>query len=43
MELIVQKWNHSLIEVDLAWSTATASLDAALMALAEKGADSPLQ
>lgn len=43
LELIVQKWSHSLLEVDLAWSTATASLDAAVLALAEKGAESKLR
>ncbi|KAK4881598.1 hypothetical protein RN001_004917 [Aquatica leii] len=43
LELIVQKWSHSLLEVDLAWSTATSSLDAAVFALAEKGAGSPLR
>lgn len=43
LELVVQKWSHSLREVDLAWSTATESLDAAVMALAEKGEESPLK
>ncbi|KAL1506211.1 hypothetical protein ABEB36_005612 [Hypothenemus hampei] len=43
LELIVQKWSHSLLEVDLAWSTATASLDAAVLALAEKGPESKLR
>lgn len=43
LELIMQKWSHSLVEVDLAWSTATASLDAAVLALAEKGSESPLR
>ncbi|KAB0790656.1 hypothetical protein PPYR_14909 [Photinus pyralis] len=43
LELILQKWSHSLLEVDLAWSTATSSLDAAVLALAEKGVDSPLR
>ncbi|XP_025835430.1 F-box/LRR-repeat protein 6-like isoform X2 [Agrilus planipennis] len=43
LELILQKWSHSLLEVDLAWSTATESLDAAVLALAEKGDDSPLR
>lgn len=43
LELIIQKWSHSLIEVDLAWSTATAPLDAAVMTLAEKGEESPLR
>ncbi|EEZ97209.2 F-box/LRR-repeat protein 6 isoform X2 [Tribolium castaneum] len=43
LELIVQKWSHSLLEVDLAWSTATESLDAAVMALAEKGSESKLR
>lgn len=43
LELILQKWSHSLVEVDLAWSTATSSLDAAVLALAEKGSESPLR
>lgn len=43
LELIVQKWSHSLVEVDLAWSTATNPLDAAVLALAEKGAESKLR
>ncbi|KAJ8985593.1 hypothetical protein NQ317_015084 [Molorchus minor] len=43
LELIVQKWAHSLLEVDLAWSTATAPLDAAVLALAEKGPESKLR
>lgn len=43
LELIVQKWSHSLLEVDLAWSTATASLDAAVLALAEKGPESKIR
>lgn len=43
LELIVQKWSHSLVEVDLAWSSATVSVDAAVLALAEKGAESPLR
>jgi F-box/leucine-rich repeat protein 6 len=43
LELIAQKWSHSLIEVDLAWSTATQALDLAVTALAEQGAESPLR
>ncbi|XP_066159229.1 F-box/LRR-repeat protein 6 [Euwallacea fornicatus] len=43
LELIIQKWSHSLLEVDLAWSTATSSLDAAVMALAEKEQESKLR
>lgn len=43
LELVVQKWSHSLREVDLAWSTATESLDAAVTALSEKGDESPLR
>uniref|UniRef100_V5IA56 F-box/LRR-repeat protein n=1 Tax=Anoplophora glabripennis TaxID=217634 RepID=V5IA56_ANOGL len=43
LELIVQKWAHSLLEVDLAWSTAAAPLDAAVFALAEKGPESKLR
>ncbi|KDR11795.1 F-box/LRR-repeat protein 6 [Zootermopsis nevadensis] len=43
LELIAQKWSHSLIEVDLAWSTATQALDLAVTALADQGAESPLR
>ncbi|XP_063245175.1 F-box/LRR-repeat protein 6 isoform X2 [Bacillus rossius redtenbacheri] len=43
LELVVQKWSHSLKEVDLAWSTATAALDSAVQALAERGEESPLR
>jgi hypothetical protein len=43
LELIAQKWGHSLIEVDLAWSTATQAVDQAVTALAEQGAVSPLR
>lgn len=45
LELICQKWSHSLIEVDLAWSTATGPLDGAVSALAnhDHDQDSPLR
>ncbi len=43
LELIAQKWSHSLIEVDLAWSTVTKSLDAAVLSLSEQGDSSPLK
>lgn len=43
LELIVKKWSHSLVEVDLAWSTATEPLDAAVQALAEQGETSRLR
>lgn len=46
LELITQKWGHSLVELDLAWSSATESLDLAVGALAEvpeKGTTSPLR
>ncbi|XP_077286701.1 F-box and leucine-rich repeat protein 6 [Arctopsyche grandis] len=43
LELICEKWSHSLLEVDLAWSTATQPLDAAVEALAEKGENSMLR
>ncbi|KAK3928099.1 F-box/LRR-repeat protein 6 [Frankliniella fusca] len=46
LELITQKWGHSLVELDLAWSSATESLDLAVSALAEvpeKGNTSPLR
>ncbi|XP_034235255.1 uncharacterized protein LOC117641765 [Thrips palmi] len=46
LELITQKWGHSLVELDLAWSSATEALDMAVSALAEvpeKGIRSPLR
>uniref|UniRef100_A0A4P6D7N6 Putative scf ubiquitin ligase skp2 component n=1 Tax=Rhodnius prolixus TaxID=13249 RepID=A0A4P6D7N6_RHOPR len=43
LELICQKWAHSLVEVDLAWSTATGPLDAAVTALAHHSDKSPLR
>lgn len=43
LELIAQKWSHSLIEVDFAWSTVTKSLDAAVTSLAEQGESSRLK
>lgn len=46
LELITQKWGHSLVELDLAWSSATEALDMAVSALAEvpeKGVRSPLR
>lgn len=43
LELIAQKWSHSLLEIDLAWTTVTEDLDAAVMAFAEKGSESPLR
>ncbi|KAG8230926.1 hypothetical protein J437_LFUL002958 [Ladona fulva] len=43
LELIARKWVHSLVEVDLAWSTATDALDAAIYALADKEYQSPLR
>lgn len=39
----MKKWSHSLVEVDLAWSTATEPLDAAVTALAEQGDNSRLR
>lgn len=43
LELIVKKWSHSLVEVDLAWSSATEPLDAAVIALSEQGSSSRLR
>lgn len=46
LELITQKWGHSLVDLDLAWSSATEALDLAVSALAEvpeKGIASPLR
>ncbi|KAJ2946468.1 hypothetical protein O0L34_g12513 [Tuta absoluta] len=35
LELICEKWSHSLIEIDLSWASANRVLDAAVCALAE--------
>ncbi|XP_075986005.1 uncharacterized protein LOC142983068 [Anticarsia gemmatalis] len=35
LELICEKWSHSLIELDLSWASATRRLDDAVAALAE--------
>lgn len=43
LELICEKWSHSLLEVDLAWSTARQPLDAAVDSLADKGRESKLR
>lgn len=43
LELIAQKWSHSLVEVDLAWASVTEDLNAAVLALAERGGESPLR
>ncbi|XP_059482091.1 F-box/LRR-repeat protein 6 isoform X2 [Neocloeon triangulifer] len=43
LELLARKWSHSLIVLDLAWSTATEAVDQAVSALAEKGEESPLR
>ncbi|XP_050424255.1 F-box/LRR-repeat protein 6 [Adelges cooleyi] len=43
LDLICKKWSHSLMEIDLSWSTNTNTLDAAVMALAEQGKDSLLR
>ncbi|XP_065343704.1 F-box/LRR-repeat protein 6 isoform X1 [Cloeon dipterum] len=43
LELLARKWSHSLIVLDLAWSTATEAVDQAVYALAEKGEESPLR
>jgi hypothetical protein len=43
LELIAQKWSHSLIDVDFSWSVVTKSLDAAVSSLAEQGECSQLK
>ncbi|CAH0385639.1 unnamed protein product [Bemisia tabaci] len=43
LDLICQKWSHSLTEVDLAWSTNTRTLDTAVSVLAEQAENSPLR
>ncbi|XP_026764086.1 uncharacterized protein LOC113522559 [Galleria mellonella] len=42
LELICEKWSHSLIELDLSWASATQVLDAAVSALADSS-DSKLR
>ena len=42
LELVIRKWRHSLVEIDLSWTSITEALDQAVMALAED-ADSPLK
>ncbi|XP_026462299.1 F-box/LRR-repeat protein 6 [Ctenocephalides felis] len=43
LELIAQKWAHSLVELDLAWANAQEPLDCAVNAIAEKGAEGRLR
>lgn len=43
LELIASKWAHSLIEFDLAWANDQESIDSAIRAIADKGAESPLK
>lgn len=35
LELICQKWSHSLLELDLSWASANRPLDDAVSALAD--------
>lgn len=42
LELVIRKWRHSLIEIDLSWMSVTEALDMAVLALAEN-ANSPLK
>lgn len=35
LELICEKWSHSLLELDLSWASATRVLDDAVAALAD--------
>lgn len=42
LELVIRKWRHSLIEIDLSWTSVSEALDQAVMALAEDS-DSPLK
>ncbi|XP_037079467.1 F-box/LRR-repeat protein 6-like [Pollicipes pollicipes] len=41
LELIVRKWRHSLLELDLSWASNQPALDAALLALAEPDLEQP--
>lgn len=42
LELICEKWSHSLVELDLSWASAARALDDAVDALAD-AADSRLK
>ena len=42
LELVVRKWRHSLVEVDLSWTSVTEALDQAVLALSEEP-ESPLK
>lgn len=42
LELVVRKWQHSLVELDLSWTANSDSIDAALMAISEE-ADNKLR
>lgn len=42
LELVVRKWQHSLVELDLSWTANADSIDAALMAISEE-ADNKLR
>jgi len=41
--LVIRKWRHSLIEIDLSWMSITEALDQAVTALAEEPESSPLK
>lgn len=43
LELVIRKWRHSLIEIDLSWMSITEALDQAVIALAEESESSPLK
>jgi len=43
LDLICKKWSHSLVEIDLSWSTNTTILDAAVFAISEQGEKSMLR
>ena len=43
LELVIRKWRHSLIEIDLSWMSITEALDQAVTALAEEPESSPLK
>ena len=36
LELVIRKWQHSLKELDLSWTSGSNTLDQALFALAEE-------
>ena len=42
LELVIRKWRHSLVEIDLSWTPIAEAIDKAVMALTEDD-NSPLK